>query len=91
MDPMNDFANELFLISIWALALTSFLSTFDVLSDFAQAQLPRSVIRIKKKFQTSDYNPALIPYFGYLKMEKSKFFNTGFFSNCDFKVSTLYS
>ena len=54
-------------------------------------QFPRSVIRIEKNYQTSDYNPALIPYFGYLKMEKSKFFNTGFFSNCDFKVSTLYS
>ena len=55
------------------------------------SQFPRSVIRIKKNYQTSDYNPALIPYFGYLKMEKSKFFNTGFFSNRDFKVSTLYS
>ena len=54
-------------------------------------QFPWSVIGIEKNYQTSDYNPAFIPYFGYLKMEKSKFFNTGFFSNCDFKVSTLYS
>ena len=67
------------------LAAASLLSSVSLQTLSGEHSCPDVSFGLKKNYQTSDYNPALIPYFDYLKMEISKFFNTGFFSNCDFK------
>ena len=56
--------------------------------DIDPTQMSRTVTRVKRIVKTSDCNPTLLPYFGYLKMETARFFNPGFFSSCDFKIST---
>ena len=60
-------------------------------SKIRKSQWSWAVVQREKKFMAYDLHPVLIPYLVSQNSWKSKFFNHGFLSNCDFRVFPLYA
>ena len=56
-----------------------------------KSQWSWAVVQREKKCMAYDLHPVLIPYLVSQNSWKSKFFNHGFLSNCDFRVFPLYA